>query len=70
MCVNVLEKMVQLSPIGEYILTLPENIPREALIETQLKMLIEDSGEIKVVALVGGEEYTFTVEQGNTRVCR
>ena len=53
----------KLSPIGEYILTLPENIPREALIEAQLKMLVEDSEEIKVVALVDGEEYTFTVER-------
>ena len=53
----------KLSPIGEYILTLPENIPREALIEAQLKMAVEDSEEIKVVALVGGEEYAFTVER-------
>ena len=52
-----------LSPIGEYTLTLPENIPREALIEAQLKMSIEDSDEIKVVALVDGEEYAFTVER-------
>ena len=53
----------QLSPIGEYTLTLPENIPRDALIEAQLKMSVEDTDEIKVVALIGGEEYTFTVER-------
>lgn len=52
-----------LSPIDEYTLRLPEDIPREVLMETQLKMSIEDSEEIKVVALVGGEEYTFTVER-------
>ena len=52
-----------LSPIGEYTLTLPEDIPREALMEAQLQMSVGDSDEIKVVALVGGEEYTFTVER-------
>ena len=52
-----------LSPIDEYALRLPENIPREALIEAQLQMSVEDTDEIKVVALVGGEEYTFTVER-------
>ena len=52
-----------LSPIDEYALRLPENIPREALIEARLKMSVEDSGEIKMVALVGGGEYTFTVER-------
>ena len=53
----------ELSPIGEYTLTLPENIPREALREAQLKMAVGDSDEIKVVALVGGKEYMFTVER-------
>ena len=52
-----------LSPIDEYALRLPENIPREALIKARLKMSVGDSDEIKVVALVGGEEYTFTVER-------
>ena len=52
-----------LSPIDEYALRLPENIPREALIEARLKMSVDDSGEIKMGALVGGEEYTFTVER-------
>ena len=32
-----------LSPIDEYVLKLPENIPREALMEAQLKMSVEDS---------------------------
>ena len=53
----------QLSPIGEYTLRLPENIPREALLDAQLKMSVEDSGEIKVVALVGAVEFTFTLER-------
>ena len=52
-----------LSPIGEYTLILPEDLPREALMEAQLKMSVEDCHEIKVAALVGGEEYTFTVER-------
>lgn len=52
-----------LSPIGEYTLILSEDIPREALMEAQLKMSVEASNEIRVVALVGGEEYTFTVER-------
>ena len=51
------------SSIGEYTLTLPEDIPREALMEAQLKMSVEDSEEIKIVAVVGGEEYMFTVER-------
>lgn len=52
-----------LSSIDQYTLRLPENIPREALTQTELKMSVEDSGEIKVVALVAGEEYAFTVER-------
>ena len=52
-----------LSPIDEYALRLPETIPRDTLIEARLKMSVEDSGEIKMVALVSGEEYTFTVER-------
>ncbi len=51
----------ELSSIDEYALELPENIPREALRRAQLQMSVEDSGEIKVVAIVDGEEYTFTV---------
>ena len=52
-----------LSPIDAYTLRLPDNIPREALMEAQLRMSAEDSGEIRVAAVVGGEEYTFTVER-------
>ena len=64
--INVRERFGEnraLSPIGEYTLILPEDIPREALMEAQLKMSVEASSEIRVVALVGGEEYTFIVEQ-------
>ena len=51
------------SPIDDYILTLPENIPREALRNACLKMAVEENGKIKVVALVDNDEYKFTVEK-------
>ena len=51
------------SPIDDYSLTLPENIPREALRNACLKMAVEESGEIKVAALVDNDEYKFTVEK-------
>lgn len=51
----------KLSHIDDYTLSPSENIPREILGEAKLKMSVEDSGEIKVIALVGGEEDTFTV---------
>ena len=53
----------ELSRIDDYILTLPENIPREALQNACLKMAVEENGEIKVVALVDNHEYEFTVER-------
>lgn len=53
----------ELSRIDDYTLTLPENIPREALRNACLKMAVEESGEIKVVALVDNHEYKFTVEK-------
>ena len=53
----------QLSRIDDYILTLPENIPKKALQNACLKMAVEESGEIKVVALVDNREYKFTVEK-------
>ena len=53
----------KLSRIDDYILTLPENIPKEALRNACLKMAVEESGEIKVVALVDNHEYKFTVEK-------
>ena len=51
------------SPIDDYILTLPENIPREALRNACLKMAVEENSKIKVVALVDNDEYKFTVEK-------
>ena len=53
----------KLSRIDDYTLTLPENIPREALRNACLKMAVEENGEIKVVALVDNDEYKFTVEK-------
>ena len=53
----------KLSPIDDYTLTLPENIPREALRNACLKMAVEDSGEIKVAALVDNHEYKFTLQK-------
>ena len=53
----------KLSPIDDYTLILPEDIPREALRNACLKMAVEDNGEIKVVALVDNDEYKFTVEK-------
>ena len=53
----------KLSRIDDYILTLPENIPGEALRNACLKMAVEESSEIKVAALVGNDEYKFTVKK-------
>ena len=53
----------KLSPIDDYTLTLPENVPREALRKARLKMAVEKNGEIKVVALVNNNEYQFTVKK-------
>lgn len=53
----------KLSRIDDYTLRLPENIPKEALRNACLKMAVEESGEIKVVALVDNHEYKFTVEK-------
>ena len=53
----------KLSRIDDYILTLPENIPKEALRNACLKMAVEENGEIKVAALVGNDEYKFTVKK-------
>ena len=53
----------KLSRIDDYILTLPENIPGEALRNVCLKMAVEESSEIKVAALVGNDEYKFTVKK-------
>ena len=53
----------KLSPINDYILTLPENVPREALRNAYMKMAVKKDGEIKVVALVDGKEYESIVER-------
>ena len=53
----------ELSLIDGYTLTLPENIPREALRDARLEMAVEESGEITVVALVDGKEYKSKVEK-------
>ncbi len=53
----------KLSTIDDYILTLPENIPREALRNACLEMAVEESGVIKMVALVDNRKYKFAVEK-------
>ena len=53
----------KLSRIDDYILTLPESISRDALQNACLEMAVEESGVIKVVALVDNNEYEFTVEK-------
>ncbi len=53
----------KLSPIDDYILTLPENIPREALRNACMNMAVKKNGEIKMVALVGGKEYESLVKK-------
>ena len=53
----------KLSPIDDYILMLPENIPREALRDACLKMAVEENGEIKVVALVDNNEYESRIKK-------
>ena len=53
----------KLSPIDDYTLKLPENIPREALRNACMKMAVKKNGEIKVVALVDGKEYESIVEK-------
>ena len=51
------------SPIAGYILKLPKNVSDQALRETRLKMAVKTNGEIELTALVGGDEYTFTVKK-------
>ena len=51
------------SPIDDYILTLPENIPRKALRNACMKMAVKKNGEIKMVALVDGREYESIVKK-------
>ena len=56
-------KNAKLSPIDGYTLRLPEDVSREALRTAQLKMVVENEGEIKVIAIVDGKEYESDVEK-------
>ena len=51
------------SSIAGYTLNLPRNISDQALREARLKMAVKTNGEIELTALVGGDEYTFTVKK-------
>ena len=51
------------SHIGSYIPDIPDEVSEEALTEASLQMAVEEKGEIKLVALVGGKKYSSTVEK-------
>ena len=53
----------KLSPIDGYTLRLPEDVSKEALRKAQLKMVVENEGEIKLIAIVDGKEYESDVEK-------
>ena len=53
----------ELSPIGGYILTIPENVPREALRMASLQMAVKKNDKIEVIAIVGGKKYKSIVEK-------
>ena len=44
-------------------LDLPENVPVEDLRDTKLKMAVKLNGEINLTAIVGNDEYPFTVQR-------
>lgn len=52
-----------LSRIDSYTLTLPDDVPRQALRDASIKMSVEDDDRIRVAAVVDGCEKTFTVER-------
>ena len=51
------------SLIAGYTLNLPRNVSDQALREARLKMAVKTNGEIELAALVGGDEYKFTVKK-------
>ena len=51
------------SLVAGYTLNLPRHVSDQALREARLKMAVKTNGEIELTALVGGEEYTFTVKK-------
>lgn len=51
------------SLVAGYTLNLPRKVPDQALREARLRMAVKTNGEIELTALVGGEEYTFTVKK-------
>lgn len=52
-----------ISPIGSYNLDLPQDISNEALQKAKLKMAVELNGEITLTAMVGDNEYPYTVQR-------
>ena len=51
------------SLIAGYTLNLPRNVSDQALREARLNMAVKTNGEIELTALVGGDEYKFTVKK-------
>ena len=51
------------SLIAGYTLNLPRNVSTGALREARLKMAVKSNREIELTALVGDNEYTFTVQK-------
>ena len=51
------------SLIAGYTLNLPRNVSDQALREARLNMAVKPNGEIELTALVGGDEYKFTVNK-------
>ena len=51
------------SLIAGYTLNLPRNVSDQALREARLNMAVKPNGEIELTALVGGDEYKFTVKK-------
>ena len=56
-------ELLNASPIDDYILTLPEDVPKAALRKARLKMEVENEGKIRVVAIVDGKKYESEVEK-------
>ena len=53
----------QVSRINNYVLDLKKDVPEEVLRTAELKMAVELSGEINLTAIVGDDEYPYTVQR-------
>lgn len=57
------EDIQKASLIAGYALNLPRNVSDEALREARLKMAVKSNHEIELTALVGDDEYIFTIKK-------